>query len=179
MEKAVESHSERRKCLQLVLFPFPFQGHINPMIQLANILYSKGFSITIVHTQFNSLNPSECPHFSFRSIQDGLSESEASSSDLIGLVSNLNVKCANPFRECLIKLLSDVSKEPICCLITDAFCYFTPTVSESISLRRIVLGTASVCGLLSLVAFQVLQDLKYNPVQGIISLLFLLKIVFL
>ncbi|MFS7958048.1 putative cytokinin 7-beta-glucosyltransferase [Helianthus anomalus] len=33
----------------IVLFPMPFQGHINPMFQLANILHTQGFKITIIH----------------------------------------------------------------------------------------------------------------------------------
>ncbi|KAJ0564384.1 hypothetical protein HanRHA438_Chr07g0320731 [Helianthus annuus] len=41
-----------RRHRRIIMFPFPFrfQGHINPMFQLANLLYSKGFSITILHT---------------------------------------------------------------------------------------------------------------------------------
>nr|XP_048325483.1 UDP-glycosyltransferase 76B1-like [Ziziphus jujuba var. spinosa] len=44
------------------------------MLQLANILYSKGFSISIIHTSFNSPNPSNYPHFTFHSICEGLAE---------------------------------------------------------------------------------------------------------
>ncbi|KAI3793281.1 hypothetical protein L1987_35897 [Smallanthus sonchifolius] len=60
----------------LVLFPLPFQGHINPMLQLASILYTKGFKIIIIHTDFNSPNQSNYPQFTFRSISDGLTKSE-------------------------------------------------------------------------------------------------------
>ncbi|BFG22766.1 hypothetical protein CerSpe_090400 [Prunus speciosa] len=52
---------EQRKDRRLILFPLPLQplllcgnsftlplqGHINPMLELANVLHSKGFSITI------------------------------------------------------------------------------------------------------------------------------------
>ena len=59
----------------------PLQGHINPMLDLANILHYKGFSITLIHTNFNSPNPSNYPHFTFHSIQDGLPATEASKND--------------------------------------------------------------------------------------------------
>nr|VDD34529.1 unnamed protein product [Brassica oleracea] len=37
---------EKSNGLQVILFPLPLQGCINPMIQLAKILHSRGFSIT-------------------------------------------------------------------------------------------------------------------------------------
>ncbi|KAK4579343.1 hypothetical protein RGQ29_029129 [Quercus rubra] len=96
---------EQRKGRRLVLFPLPFQGHINPMLLLATILHSKGFSITIIHTNFNSLNPSHHPNFTFHSIPDDLLESEASSLDLVALAKLLNIKCTDPFRVCMDKLV--------------------------------------------------------------------------
>ncbi|KAJ0657854.1 hypothetical protein HanLR1_Chr14g0551311 [Helianthus annuus] len=42
---------------RVIMFPLPYQGHVNPMFQLANLLYSKGFSITIFHTNFNKPKP--------------------------------------------------------------------------------------------------------------------------
>ncbi|MFS8012875.1 putative cytokinin 7-beta-glucosyltransferase [Helianthus anomalus] len=38
---------------RIILFPLPFQGHINPMLQLANILHTRGFKITIIHAEYN------------------------------------------------------------------------------------------------------------------------------
>ncbi|KAL5580891.1 hypothetical protein UlMin_013333 [Ulmus minor] len=49
----------------VVLVPCPFQGHISPMLQLGDMLHSKGFSITIVHANFNSPNPQNHSHFTF------------------------------------------------------------------------------------------------------------------
>ncbi|XP_040945587.1 linamarin synthase 2-like [Gossypium hirsutum] len=36
-----------------VCLPFPAQGHVNPMMQLAKLLHSRGFHITFVNTEFN------------------------------------------------------------------------------------------------------------------------------
>lgn len=140
------------------------------MLQLASILYSKGFSITIIHTNFNSPNSINYPHFRFCSIPDGLSKSESSTADLVALISLLDVKCAVPFQDHLAKLLSNVDEEeeeePIACLITDAVWYFTQAVAESLKLPRIVLRTNSVSSFLVSAAFPVLSQKGYFPVQG-------------
>lgn len=156
----------QRKGRTLLLFPLPLQGHINPMLQLAQILHSNGFSITIIHTTFNSPNPSNYPHFNFCSIQDGISETESSASDLLSFVVALNMRCVTPFKECLGKLLSDISEEPIACLISDAICYFTQDVANSFQLPRIVLRTGGVSSFVAFAAFPFLRGNGYIPIQG-------------
>ena len=167
MEKHRESHREQKKCLRLLLFPLPFQGHISPMLQLANVLYSKGFSITIIHTCFNSPNPSYNPQFTFHSIPDGLPKIESSTADnIVALVSLLNTNCAEPFRDCLAKLLSDVSEEPVACLVSDAAWKFTDAIAESLQLPRLVFRTTNVSSFLALAALPLLQEKGYLPIQG-------------
>ncbi|AES71065.1 putative cytokinin 7-beta-glucosyltransferase [Medicago truncatula] len=153
---------ETKGC-RLLLIPLPLQGHINPMLQLAQILYSNGFSITIIHTSFNSLNPSNYPHFNFCCIKDGLSESSAS--NLLNLVVELNIRCVKPFKECLGKLLCDVSEEPIACLISDAMCYFTQDVATSFKLPRLVLRTGGASSFVAFAAFPYLRENGYFPIQ--------------
>ncbi|BBN67678.1 UDP-Glycosyltransferase superfamily protein, partial [Prunus dulcis] len=115
---------EQRKGLRLILFPMPLQGHLNPMLELANLLHHQGFSITIIHPQFNPLNPSTYPHFTFHSIPVALTQAEASTSDILAFISLLNIKCSEPFRECLARLLSD-NQEPVASLISDLLFQFT------------------------------------------------------
>ncbi|KAK2637465.1 hypothetical protein Ddye_032257 [Dipteronia dyeriana] len=157
------SHLQQRKKRRLVLFPQPLQGHINPMLQLASILYHKaGFSITIIHTNFNSPNSSSYPHFSFRSIPDGLSETEASTADLIAFSVLLNVKCVVPFQDCLAELLGGGGDDDdVACLITDANWYFTQAVADSLKLPRIVLCPTSIC-FFNTVAAPPMQEFYFN-----------------
>ncbi|KAK4839624.1 hypothetical protein QYF36_023435 [Acer negundo] len=137
-----ESHLQRtklgRRLRRVILFPFPLQGHINPMLQLASILYSRGFSITIIHTKFNSPNSSNYPHFNFSSFQDGLSEIEASTVDVVSLTSLLKIKYLVPFQDCLVKVLSnnvdhqeEDSDSSTGCLIADAAWNFTLAIPET------------------------------------------------
>ncbi|KAK3031060.1 hypothetical protein RJ639_035091 [Escallonia herrerae] len=158
--------SKQRFGRRLVLFPAPLQGHINPMLQLASILHSRGFNIAIIHTRFNSPNPSKYPHFEFHSIDDGLLECNAyvvlelisaqvytkpsffqhveEIDNIVLLIKLINKNCVRSFCECLTRLLSDDTKEPIACLITDALLHFTQAIVDSLKLPRIVLRTSKI-----------------------------------
>nr|DAD28355.1 TPA_asm: hypothetical protein HUJ06_029823 [Nelumbo nucifera] len=155
----------QRRGVGLVLFPLPLQGHINPMLQLATILHSRGFSITIVHTHFNSPNSSNYRNFTFLPISDGFSDGQASTDDVIELITALNVNCVAPFRDCLAGLLSDEqSEEPIACLISDATMHFTQAVADSLKLPRVVLRTSSPSSFLVFIAYPILRQKGFIPI---------------
>ncbi|KAI8007541.1 UDP-glycosyltransferase 76B1 [Camellia lanceoleosa] len=177
MEKGRESPKHESKGRRLVLFPIPLQGHMNPMLQLANILHATGFfSITIIHTHFNSPTISNYPHFTFCPIPDGLSEteSEASTSDSVALLSLLNTNCVAAFRDCLAELVlsgvEDEAKEPIACLITDAIWHFSQSVADSLEIPTIVLRTSSLSSSLAFAALPLLLEKGYLPKQGFFSI---------
>ncbi|KAF7131635.1 hypothetical protein RHSIM_Rhsim09G0169800 [Rhododendron simsii] len=142
----------------------PKQGHINPMLQLANILHSRGFSITIIHAHFNSPAKSKHPHFTFLPISDGLSPTEAPMGNIISFLTGLNSNCVAPFRDCLTGLLAD---GPIACLITDAIWHFSQSVADGFGIPRIVLRTSSVSSFLVYAAFPTLQEMGYLPKQSV------------
>ncbi|KAF8413606.1 hypothetical protein HHK36_001598 [Tetracentron sinense] len=165
MEKLEEIHMQRKRGRRLVLIPLPFQGHINPMFQLANILHSRGFSITIIHIHFNSPNPSNYPHFTFEPIADGLSGSEAETTDSVALLATLNINCVTPLRDCLARLLSNNTEEPISCIISDTLFHFTQSVADSLKLPRMVLRTSCVLTLVAFAAYPLLLQKGYLPIQ--------------
>ncbi|XVF46600.1 hypothetical protein PTKIN_Ptkin03bG0040300 [Pterospermum kingtungense] len=133
----------RRSRRRLVLVPLPFQGHITPMLQLGSILHSKGFSITVVHTEFNSPSPSNHPEFRFVSLPDSLSEEVISSGNLVVLISLLNVNCQAPFKDCLVKMVDQLDKEneDIACIIYDEYMYFSEAAAKHVKLPSMVLRT--------------------------------------
>ncbi|KAK7828062.1 udp-glycosyltransferase 76f1 [Quercus suber] len=65
----------------------------------------------------------------------------------------------------MVKLLSDVSEEPISCLISDAFFYFTQAVADSLRLPRVVLRTGGLSSFVVFVAFPLLRERGYLPIQ--------------
>ncbi|KAK1409412.1 hypothetical protein QVD17_35938 [Tagetes erecta] len=132
---------------RIIMFPLPFQGHINPMLQLANILHTHGFKITIIHAEYNSPNSSNYPHFTFYSIKDRFSEIAdqlATNRDATFFLKYLNESCVHPFKNCLAGLLAEPGDETVACLITDAGFYFTQAVADELKLPRIVLRTSSL-----------------------------------
>jgi len=157
---------EGRKGRRVLLFPLPFQGHVNPMFQLAQILHSKGFSITVIHTTFNSPNPSNYPHFSFSFIQDGFSQTQ--SSDLLSFLVELNLKCVAPFKDCVEKLLrsDEAVEEPVVCLISDVMCHFTRGVADNLKLPRIVLRTGGASSFVAFTAYPLFRQRGYISTQG-------------
>ncbi|KAL8556813.1 hypothetical protein ACS0TY_004325 [Phlomoides rotata] len=166
MENKIEGEVRDRIGRRLIIFPLPLQGHINPILQLANILYSRGFSITILHIKFNSPNPANYPHFTFYPIDDGLSESDsASNTDLLSYLKKLNTNCVEPFKEALVQLLAETSGDPIACLISDCVLHFTTAVCNSLKLPRLVLRTGAVCSFLAFAAFPLLIEKGYLPAQ--------------
>ncbi|KAE8675075.1 hypothetical protein F3Y22_tig00111701pilonHSYRG00079 [Hibiscus syriacus] len=135
----MEEVQGEKQSSRLVLVLYPFQGHINPMLQLATILHAKGYSITIIHPEFNSPNPSNHPHFTFISIPDQLVESGVSLApgDFIDRVLALNKNCTAPFQKCLERMLDDDQKHPlerIAGVVYDCFMYFVQAVADDLGL---------------------------------------------
>ncbi|MED6181767.1 hypothetical protein PIB30_022367 [Stylosanthes scabra] len=155
---------ESGKGHKVLLMPSPFQGHITPLLQLGDILYSKGFSITIIHTSFNSPDPSTHPHFTFLPIHESLSQSEASSMDSLRLVDLINSRIKQPLKECLAKLM--LSKEDtISCFIADATLHSTQSVCDGFELPRLVLRTGGAASFAVFASIPLLREKGYFPVQ--------------
>ncbi|KAL4188520.1 hypothetical protein AMTRI_Chr08g160560 [Amborella trichopoda] len=144
-----------------LLFPPPFQGHINSMVQLAHILHNRGFLITIVHTDYNAPHLEPRSRFIVEPICCGLSNQEAQSMDIVELIFTLNKKCERPFRALLEDLQSRKGGFPVSCLITDAVLYFTQDVAEELGIMRMVLRTSSLTSNLVFEAFPVLREKGY------------------
>ncbi|XP_062013966.1 UDP-glucose iridoid glucosyltransferase-like [Rosa rugosa] len=128
---------------RLVLVPTPYQGHINPMLQLGTFLHSKGFSITIVHTHFNSPSPSNHPEFTFIPIQDGLTVPLVSSGNIIAILLALNANCKASFEQCLTTQVMKQEPEKITCIIYDEFMYFSEAAANYLNIPSIILRTTS------------------------------------
>nr|XP_028954952.1 UDP-glucose iridoid glucosyltransferase-like [Malus domestica] len=163
----MENGNERREreggVKRLVLFPCPYQGHINPMLQLGSFLHSKGFSITVIHTQFNSPNPSTHPEFTFFPIQDGLTAEEISSGNVLAFLLAINANCKASFRQCLTQVMEQEPDNKITCAIRDDLMYFTEAVAKDLNIPNIMLRTSSVTNVLARTAVPQLHSKGHIP----------------
>ncbi|KAJ4883408.1 UDP-glycosyltransferase 76C3 [Raphanus sativus] len=162
---------EKSDGLQVILFPLPLQGCINPMIQLAKILHSRSFSITMIHTRFNAPRASSHPLFKLLQIPDGLSDTETRAHDVNLMLTVLNERCESPFRDCLTKLLqspdaeTEEEKQRISCLIHDSGWIFTEPLAKSLNLPRFVLNATKVSFFRGHFALPQLRRERYLPLQ--------------
>ncbi|XP_022157904.1 UDP-glucose iridoid glucosyltransferase-like [Momordica charantia] len=142
---------------RLVLVPCPYQGHINPMLQLADVLHRSGFSITIAHTFLNSLHPHRHPQFTFLRLNDALSPDHVSSWDLVSVLLALNENCRASLEAELAATAGDSESESgaVLCIIHDELMYFCEAVASRFGVRSVVLRTTSAATCLS--RFAILQ----------------------
>ncbi|XP_010691836.2 UDP-glycosyltransferase 76B1 [Beta vulgaris subsp. vulgaris] len=163
----MEKKQENKLCCRVVLFPQPYIGHITPMLNLGNALHHKGFSINVIHTRFNSPNPTEFPNFNFHFIEDVLSKAKTPLSGSLDTITILNKSCLEPFRECLSQILEEASKdkEPVACLISDPLWEFTGIVADQLNVPRLALRTGGLLASILYESLPLLQEKGYFPLQ--------------
>ncbi|THF99949.1 hypothetical protein TEA_002189 [Camellia sinensis var. sinensis] len=152
-----------RKQPHAVCVPFPAQGHINPMMQLAKLLHSRGFYITFVNTEFNhrrllqSKGPEflkGCADFQFESIPDGLPPSDRDATqDPPTLCIAMRDNCLDPFRVLLKKLNNNNNNSiasrqvpGVTCVVSDGAMNFAMKAAEEAGIPEVQFWTASACG---------------------------------
>ncbi|XP_078150986.1 UDP-glycosyltransferase 76B1-like [Carex rostrata] len=128
---------------RVLLFPLPYQGHITPMLEVAALLHSHGFSITIFHTTYNTIDSTKYPSYRFILVDDEEISSQFRS--LVGgMVDRLiawNNSCEHLFYDCLTSVLSEKNDEPIACLIRDTYWYNLQYIAKKLRVPTLVLRT--------------------------------------
>ncbi|CAL0312448.1 unnamed protein product [Lupinus luteus] len=142
-----------------VCIPFPAQGHVTPMLKLAKLLYSRGFHITFVNTEYNhkrlvkargsdSLNG--LPSFHFETIPDGLPESDDvdATQDIPSLCDSTSKTCVPHFRNLISKLNNNAADEvpSVSCIISDGVMSFTLDVAQELGIPEVLFWTTSASG---------------------------------
>ena len=151
----------------IVLVPLPYQGHINPMLQLGKALRSRhGFSVTIAHTAYNAPNPRHHPDFAFFPMPDGLPERDYTAAELVaGDVLTVNENCRESLRGFLARMKEE-REGSIRCVVLDELMYFAEDVAADLTLPSLILRTASAA---TAFARHLLIELTHGarlPLQG-------------
>ncbi|KAK4478661.1 hypothetical protein RD792_014152 [Penstemon davidsonii] len=138
-----------------ILFPLPYQGHINPFVNLAIKLASKGFTITFVHFEFVHHRLSKSQNSNTNNEIDFFSEARNSGLDIRYTTINdgfpLEFDRLNNYDEFWISLLQDFSarvddfigkilqyeQSMVTFLIVDTFFSWPPTISKKYNLVNV------------------------------------------
>ncbi|KAK6945751.1 hypothetical protein RJ641_013295 [Dillenia turbinata] len=162
----------------VVCIPSPFQGHINPMLKLAQLLHHRGFHITFVHTEFilqrlidskslDSVN--RFNSFQFATISDGLPPTSTRTVlDFPALAISMPIHGLKSFRDLIIRLNNSPNNHPVSSIISDASMWFTLKVAEEFGIPEFLLHTHGACAVLGYLQFEELIKRGYLPLKGLI-----------
>uniref|UniRef100_A0ACD5U353 Uncharacterized protein n=1 Tax=Avena sativa TaxID=4498 RepID=A0ACD5U353_AVESA len=151
---------------RVVLFPLPFQGHISPMLHLAELLHARGLAVTVLHTDFNAPDPARHPEFAFVPIRETLPDGAASpETDIVAQLLALNGACEAPFREALASLLLSQRPPDVACVVVDGQWYTALGAASGLGLPVLTLRTESAATFRSMLAFPRLRDAGYLPIK--------------
>lgn len=162
-----------------VFIPYPAQGHIIPMLQLAKLLNYKGFHTTFVNTEFNhrrllkARGPNSLdglPSFRFETIPDGLPTTDVNATqDITALCFSTKKNCLAPFKDLLSKLNSLPSSPPVTCIVSDGGMTFTLEAAQELGIPVVIFATASACSLMGYLQLSPLIEKGLIPLKGTLT----------
>ncbi|KAK1562255.1 hypothetical protein Q3G72_008895 [Acer saccharum] len=139
---------EQTNVPHVIFLSFPVQGHIKPMMKLAELLNQAGSQVTFVntdhshdllmsHTDLTSFDD-RSPNFLFRSIPDGLHPDRALSlSNIKELLDTLQAVAKPAFRELLIS----TSMRPTCIIADGIMSFAAIDVAEELGIPVVAFRT--------------------------------------
>jgi len=161
-----------------VLIPYPAQGHVRPLLQLAKVLHSRGFFVTYVNTEYSHRRLLRSrgadaldglDDFRFETIPDGLPPSgndDDVTQDIPTLCKSLLRNGAAPFRDLLTRLNGMPGRPPVTCVVLDNFMSFAQRVANEMGILAVVFCTMSACGFMGYLHYKELMDRGYVPLKG-------------
>ncbi|XXG76406.1 hypothetical protein AAC387_Pa08g0765 [Persea americana] len=134
----------------VVCIPSPAQGHINPMMQFAKLLHSRGFFITFVYTDYihrRLLEPLEClDGLQFKVISDGSPPDAEATENVQTFCESVRESCFVTFGELLRKLHNPSDGHVVTCIVSDAFMTFTLMVAGEVGIPNVIFCPMAACG---------------------------------
>ena len=164
-----------------VMIPYPAQGHITPMLQLAKLLHARGFHVTFVNNEFNHrrLLRSQgadalrgVPAFRFAAIADGLPPSDPDATQDIPALCYSTMTTNLPRFKALVAKLDEEAQAsggalpPVTCVVADSTMSFALRAARELGLRCATLWTASACGFMTYHHYKDLRDRGIVPLKG-------------
>ncbi|KAK1699539.1 hypothetical protein QYE76_016236 [Lolium multiflorum] len=135
------------------------------MMQLADVLHSRGFDITVFHAAFNAPDPA-----GYRFVPVGTSVPSGdllptgSDANFAGALQRINERLQAPFEEILREVLEEEERPPAC-LVVDSNFRGMQLVAERLGVPTLVLRTGGAACLVAYMAFPALCDKGVLPPQ--------------
>ena len=160
-----------------VFIPYPAQGHVTPLLQLAKVLHARGFFITYVNSEYNHRrllrsrgadSLAGVDDFRFETIPDGLPQSDDDdvTQDIPTLCKSTTETCLGPFRLLLAELHGDTAHPPVTCVISDVVMGFCMEAVKEFGLPYVQLWTASAISYLGYRHYRLLMERGLAPLKG-------------
>nr|TKW30093.1 hypothetical protein SEVIR_2G011800v2 [Setaria viridis] len=157
----------------VLLFPWPVQGHINPMLHLASALLDAGLRVTFLHTDHNLRRlalagapaPPHHPRLRVLSVPDGLPDDHPRSvAGLMDLFESMRTAGCAAFCA-LLRAETDASsrRPPVTCVVADGTMPFAIAAAEEAGVPALAFRTESACGFLCYLSVPRLLELGETP----------------
>ncbi|KAJ4967703.1 hypothetical protein NE237_014404 [Protea cynaroides] len=158
-----------------VCIPYPAQGHVTPMMQLAKILHTRGFHITFVNTEYNHrrLLRSNGPDavkglrdFRFETIPDGLPPDDGDvTQDVPSLCNSVQKNCLAPLLHLIKKLNSSSDVPGVSCIISDGVMSCGLQAAKALGIQGVQFWTTSACGFMTYLHCHELKTRGISPLR--------------
>lgn len=156
-----------------VLVPFPAQGHINPMMQLALKLVHQGFFISFVNTEYNQsriaeANKTTLSHHTMISsvvVSDGLPSSDPRTD--IAKLCHVTENVIVPFLDNLIHQIKEEDGVSSVCLVVDALASTALDIAQRHRIPKAVLWTSLTATYALLYNIPALVSSQIIPSNGV------------
>ncbi|CAN6239371.1 unnamed protein product [Urochloa humidicola] len=165
-----------------VCLPFPAQGHIAPMLNVAKLLHARGFHVTFVNTEYNQARlvrtrgaaaVAGVPGFRFATIPDGLppSEDDDVTQDIPSLCKSTTETCLGPFRHLLAELNNPVTgNPPVTCVVSDVGMGFSIDAAKELGVPYVQFWTSSTISFLGYWHYRLLMSRGLAPLKDVAQL---------
>ncbi|KAM3347220.1 hypothetical protein ACQJBY_021279 [Aegilops geniculata] len=162
-----------------VCLPYPAQGHIAPMLNVARLLHARGFHVTFVNSEYNHARlvrtrgaaaMAGAAGFRFATIPDGMQGpsdgvDDDVTQDIPSLCKSTTETCLGPFRRLLAELNAAGDRPPVTCVISDLIMGFSMDAAKELGLPYVQLWTASAVSYLGYQHYRLLIDRGIAPLK--------------